>query len=432
MGKILIGKPYKKVCGDKVRLCAELSWDNENFEFYYEVDNEYEKYLCAERATAFILSILEFALYKGYDIVSESPVDGDMYFALNQYGLKILSDGVAYYNRILIKAPVSYEKPESAGAVGTGFSAGVDSFHAVLSHHGNVDARHNLTHLLIANVGAFSYAKTEVTQKLFYKQVETLTPAANELGLPIIAVNTNSNDLYLKLDIPIDLMPSIPAGTPPKICGCVYALEKLFSIYYYASGVGLDKFEFHEGDPHFYLILWLKLFSTDSITFYGAGTEVTRMEKIEYIADNEVVQKYLSLDFGKNCSHCNKCMRTMAELYSINMLDKYSQVLDINSFIGHRNRSLGKYFAIKGEIRDGFVQEILRKCKENHIHIGAAVYLYRWLIYTPFYAVKDVLRKNKAIRRLYYKLNLDIKRNGETAKMWRSSYLPDMKDDSDE
>ena len=231
MSKVItIGAPYIAHIDEKVRLCSKVKKPSGDFELYYELPAEYEKYLCTERSDSFVLGILEYAMYLGLDIKCEAPMSESLHYQLCNYGMNILSDNLDCINRIKIDSTYTNEEIKSENAVGTGFSAGVDSFYTVLKHLEPDEGSFKLTHLLIANIGAFTYASTEKTSKLFYKQVETLMPAANELGLPLISVNSNYNDFYLDANVKVEHRDYISAGTPMKIASCVYALRKLFSV----------------------------------------------------------------------------------------------------------------------------------------------------------------------------------------------------------
>ena len=420
---ITIGTPYIAHIDEKVRLCSKVKKPSGEIELYYEFPAEYEKYLCTERSDSFVLGILEYAMYMGFDIKCEAPMSEALHYQLCNYGMNIISGNFDRIKRITIDSPYTNEEIKSENAVGTGFSAGVDSFYTVLKHLQPNESAFKLTHLLIANIGAFTYASTEKTEKLFYQQVENLMPAEKELGLPLIAINTNYNDFYLDANVTIEYQDYIMAGTPLKIASCVFALQKLFSVYYIASGVQLNLFAFLKNDPNFALLYYTKLLSVPNLIFYGSGTEVNRIQKVEYISKNRIVQKYLSVDAGKNCSHCNKCLRTMFELYSLNKLKEFDSIFDVDDFNKHLSSRIGEYMAIKSERFDGFLQETLQMCKENKVRIPITAYVKSYLFYKPFNFIKCKLRKSRVVRKLYYKFDLDVKFHGEESKVWRDSYL---------
>lgn len=422
---IVIGSPYIKYVNENIRLCSMITRPSGEFEFYFELPSEYEKYLCHERSDSFVLAILEYAMFMGYDIECEAPLAEALYYQLRNYGISIFSQNLSFLKNIKINAPITSEIIESEGAVGTGFSAGVDSFYTVLKHIKPDESSYRLTHLLIVNNGAFTHSPVEHSGKLFHKQVERLTPVARELGLPLIPINTNSTDFYIEIGKDDRNSNYVLGPNPIKIAACVYALQKLFSVYFIASGMQMDKFKFSTADPNLALLFHVKMCSSDSIVFYESGSEVNRLQKVEYIASNEVVQKHLSVDYGNNCSHCKKCLRTMFELYSINMLDKFDSVFDVDDFKKHLSNRIGSYLTEKGDRYDGFIKECTDMCKKNKIHIPFSAYIKAYFVYKPFKIIKSILRKSKRVRKFYYKYDIDIKLYGEDARVARYTYLQD-------
>ncbi len=417
---IFIGTPYIRHEGNKARLCSDIKRPSGEFTFYYEVPEEYEKYLCTERINSFLLGILEYAMHLGYDIESDTPMDESLHYQLCSYGSSIIADNLSFMNKIEIKIPFSGEYISSEGAVGTGFSGGVDSFYTVLKHLEQEEPSFQLTHLLVANVGAFTYASTEKTEKIFYDQIRVHTPAAEELGLPLISINTNSNDFYLDGRLDAKYAEGIIAGSPFKIAGCVYAMQKLFSVYYIGSTVQLDKFMFSGRDSGLALLYYTKILSTPSLMFYASGTEVSRIKKVDYISKQDIVSRYITVDMEKNCSRCTKCIRTMFELYALNRLEQFGGRFDIDDFKKHLSSRLGLYFSVKQDRYDGFTDESIQKCRENHVRIPKTAYLKYWILYKPFTCMKNLLRQNRMVRRMYYKFNVDI-RLGRDPR-WRDSF----------
>lgn len=419
---IYIGSPYIVKEGSFVRLCSDIDRPSGAFTLYFEVPKDYEKYLCSERINSFVLGILEYAMYTDSDICSDSMIDEDLYYSLTNYGPNIISDNIKFLHNIKINAPFSSKKIENENAVGTGFSAGVDSFYTVLKHLNPEERSYKLTHLLIANVGAFTYARTEETQKLFYQQVDVLSHAAGELGLPLISVNSNFNDFYLDILAEESYVDYMYSGTPLKIAACVYAMQKLFSIYFIASSFQLKLFHFSQREHGFALDYYIKLFSTRSLMFYDSGVEVARIEKVEYICKNDIVKKYLSIDVYGNCSRCEKCLRTLIELYLLDALEGYEEVFDIADFKAHLSSRIGEYLSFRVEYEDGFAQEIIAMFKRNGIRIPLSAYIKSWLVYRPYNFIKHILRKSKFIRKIYYQYNIDVKIYGSYALARRDSY----------
>lgn len=427
---ITIGVPYiSHECeSGKVRLCANIKRPDKEICIWFEVQDQYEKYLCTERSNSFLLAILEYAMSKGWDICSETPIDSSLHYQLTNYGTTIIGDNYDFLNRINLDIPFTDEIIESDGGVGTGFSGGVDSFYTVLKHMEPEEHKFKLTHLLIANIGAFTYGTTEETTPVFLKKVDDLTPAANDLGLPLIVVNTNFNDFYHDIEIERKHMNAVMGGSITKISAVVYALQKLFRIYYIASSLTLDRFQFAEDDSCYNLLYWLKLYSIPSLMFYGSGSEVNRIGKVEYISDYTTAQKYLGTDFGKNCGNCFKCLRTQGELYAVGKLDKFEAVYDVKKYVKNYKKKMAWYLGNPSEWEEGFPQEIRDTCKKYGRPISIDIWILSFFIYKPLFWMKQLLRKNKTVRKIYYHYNLDEKIYGSEIKAMRSAYLTEEKE----
>jgi hypothetical protein len=92
-------------------------------------------------------------------------------------------------------------------------------------------------------------------------------------------------------------------------------------------------------------MLTVQCFSTENLTFYSTGSEVERLQKIEYISQFPIVQKNLDIcwsDFG-NCrkDYCGKCQRTLLELFSLDVLEKFRDVFDVDTFMANIDEQMG-------------------------------------------------------------------------------------------
>lgn len=415
--QIVIGKPYIKKEDNSIKLCANVKRFETEFELYYEVENKYEKYLTWEIADAFVLGILEYAMHLNMDIVCENPISERLYYMLSNYYIPTVSKNLSFFHHINIKAPISNIQIKNESAVGTGFSGGVDSYYSVVKHLNCQYPHYKLTHLVITNVGSFRYDGGEISKKIFEETIAFLRPAAEKLKLPLITINTNYMEFYEKYTEPVN-----NCGTL-KNCSCIYALKKLFSVYYYSSGVPFEKFEFHKKDPSFYDLFTLSCISNVNLEFYSCGSEVNRIEKVDFISQYEVPRDYLSVCLNThNCGKCRKCIRTLSELYVLNKLELYKNVFDVEKFRKKMPVLLAKNFANKMESVDGFNKEIIEMAKRNGIKIPIRTYVYATIL-KPIYFIMDIVKKNKNIRRIYYKLNIDVLLHGKKALLYRNYYI---------
>lgn len=405
---IYIGKPYIDRKDEYVRLCAEVKKPSGKITtFWFEVPTQYEEYLCIERSNAFILALYEYAMLTDCDIKCDVPMDEALQYQLTNYGSNIIAKNLPYMHEINIDVPFTSQRLKSQGAVGTGFSGGVDSFYSVLKHLELNDSSYQLTHLLIVNNGAFTGEENTISEKFFFEQIERFAPAVYALGLPLIGVNTNSGDFNSDLQIEKRAHSYGFYNTAIRLASAVYALQKLFSVYYLASSFPVNVFAFDD-IPDYTLLYYLKLFTTPSLTFYGSGFEIDRIGKVNFICRNPIVQKYLSLELGINHAQSLKSIRTMFELYALNMLDAFDAVLDVDDFKKNLSSRLGWYLSQKIDKREGFLEETLSTCKKNGIKIPKTAYLKCWLYYMPLNFIKTIFKNNKMIKKIYTVGKIDI------------------------
>ena len=123
-------------------------------ELFFKVDNEYAQYLCYERADAFLIAILPYAMRNNENITSEIPVTEELMYQISEYLIPLLSRYDSKMSLIQIFANTE-SAIENIGAVGTGISCGVDSFHCILNNIKSKYKNFNLTHLVLNSVGSF-------------------------------------------------------------------------------------------------------------------------------------------------------------------------------------------------------------------------------------------------------------------------------------
>lgn len=76
--------------------------------------------------------------------------------------------------------------------------------------------------------------------------------------------------------------------------------------------------------------------------FFSVGGNATRMEKTAYIANYPPTYKYLNVcvEKSQNDGICFKCVRTLLTLDALNVLERYSQVFDIEHYNSNRKQYL--------------------------------------------------------------------------------------------
>lgn len=144
-------------------------------------------------------------------------------------------------------------------------------------------------------------------------------------------------------------------------------------------------------------------------------------KKIDYICRNSVVQQYLTVDMHQKAARDFKNIRTMFELYSLDMLNAFHAVFDVEDFKNYLSSRLGWYFSLSSEKQMGFMQEAIEMCNRNGGHIPIMAYLKCYLFYKSVSGLKKCLQNNSFIKKnIYYKFNIDVFLKGaEKAKLDR-------------
>lgn len=418
MGNIIIDKPYIVEDGAYVRLCAKISTPMmEEKILYYELEHKYAPYLCFEKGDAFLCALIVKGMEEGWNIEVRSPISTDLYYQLVNYYIPILADNTNDLNMIKVLADTT-EVTYDANAVLTGLSGGVDSFYSVAKHLKLGLPKRKLTHGLFCNIATLDNSEDRI-RAWFDERKLLMKDVAEQLGIEYISLYTNIYDFY-----------SFPYTTygyyfTPLYASNAYALQKLCGVYYFSSGFTINDFEVRDASDNACFDLFnLKCLSSKGLVFYSSGIERTRMEKLRYMKDcdaNGVIENYLSIcaqevtgrGFKKgeklNCGVCNKCMRTVGELYAVDSLEKYADIIQLAPFYKNKGKYLAKMYYMNSK---AFSEEIIRELK--NVHKLPKNYLFWKILLNPIYSLKSlrVLRSSSLVRKIYYRFNLDILLNG--------------------
>lgn len=413
---LIIHKPeIKHVRKNWTRLSAQIEYDSFSKEMYFEVPSEYEEYLCSEVADAFLLALYYFAANKGYDIKSESPISEDLLYQFKQYFSYVsLQIDDKHYKKIQIEAePICYMVTGNYG-VAASASGGVDSFYSVVSHANHQLKNFRLTHLLVANLFN-KYDSEEITHSRFNHLCEESKKIAKNYHLSMVPMYTNHYEF---------LFDNFVEFYSFRLCSYAMALQKLFKVYLVSSGTRIYDVMFKSDDSSDYDLFNLQIASNANLRFYDSGGEVGRIDKLRLIAADSYVNNNLHVcNFNDeiNCSACDKCLRTMADLEMIGKLDLFKNVFNIDEYYKRKNKFWGRVISDSSDIVYGpLYLEMRREAKQCNYHIPLVSYFYAYLYYIPFSKIKNLLRANKTIHNLYYKFKIDYLIHGkEKAEIYR-------------
>ena len=124
----------------------------------------------------------------------------------------------------------------------------------------------------------------------------------------------------------------------------IYALQKLWRVYYYASTYPFSEFSLANNtalnvDPAHFELLLLNCFSTSQLKIISDGSECDRNDKTRFIADYSIARKNLHVCLSKpnfNCGVCSKCLRTLLAIDALNKLDDFRDSFNIDEYLRNR------------------------------------------------------------------------------------------------
>lgn len=350
---IRIGKPYIVHNESDVRLCASIRFCDQEQITWFSVDAQYEDYLTFDRSDAFAVAILTTAMRDNVDIACEVPMTRRLLYQLNHYLIPMMAGNMEEFHLIKIHAEILDTVPECAGAVGTGWTGGVDSMYTLMKALHTDRKKHKLTHLLIANHGAL---EEENNREALHQLVEKAKRGiAEEVGLEVIGVDTNLQELMPEKFLAVASF---------RHAAVVLALQKLFGVFLCSAAYEFSKFSFDAENGFYYELVSFGCFETDCTVFYSAYGAFSRAQKLKELADFSLARKYLHpcIDpLGKNCGRCGKCVRTEAALYGLGRLEKFSEVFDVEEFEKNKDWYLANVLAKKESQHYGEALVLLRE-----------------------------------------------------------------------
>lgn len=369
---IRIGKPRIEIRDNEhFLLCSiEDGFRNKKYDIWYSVSSEYGKYLCEDRADAFLSIAFCVAIKTGQDISIDAPVSARFLHSLNNTMQPIFCKLYNVEKTIKITAVQTPVDILHGKAVGCGCSLGADSLASLYRHMGpETELGYKVTHLALFNSCQFGNQDQSETTRAFRKGIKKIEPFAKEVGLPIVAINTNLNEFFKESGL---------TNTHRFInstLSCPLALQKLFGKYIFASSYSIEQFEFSLIDQSHCESAYVPLFSTESMEIVLANPMMKRIDKTIYISRNKLTTKYLDVCLADqmafsgrhidkwlktkkklNCGWCDKCLRTLLTLEIIGKIDDYAEIFELEQYYKHRNEYIEKVVILRDN--NLFFQEI--------------------------------------------------------------------------
>lgn len=321
------------------RLSITVDYGKESRELWYSVPIEYVDWFSTDRCDGFVVGLLFQAMARNEDIMLDGPVSSRLFHNLQNFYIPMMAQAFPNLHIVNIKPKYLTDERTDGLSVCTGFSGGIDSFATVIQHYINEESNgHKITHLLFHNVGSHGHWESENTNRLFEERYQNLIPLAEEMGIPLVMVDSNLSEIF-EIDF-ITMHAALNASVP-------LILQNEFQRYYYASSykyadctvrgiddiAHFDPFSFH-------------LFSTEGLDCVSTGCQMSRVEKTKVVATHEPSYRHLNVCVdsafgGLNCSVCFKCRRTILTLELLGVVDLYRNVFDLAKYGKIRNRYIG-------------------------------------------------------------------------------------------
>jgi hypothetical protein len=335
---LTIYQPEKINLKGKVRLQAKFEVDGIENVLWYETSENFGRYMTTERVDAFLVGLLWFALKKGQDILVKGTVSEKLYYGLNHHLIPLIAQ-IYKYKPIQVHCDTLNSTPlPNEGAVGTGLSCGIDSLCTVYEHlDKDVPEKYKITHLTFFNTGSNEMMGSKQRQeKLFQDRVAWSKACAKELGKDLMVVDSNINDILKMSFVRTHTLRNISA---------LLVFQRLFHVYYYSAGYQTLNAKFNQ-DSASYDVISLPLLSTENVSFYSAGSNLSRVQKTKMVSEFELSYHYLNVCLFKikNCGRCLKCKRTLLTLDVLGSIEKYRNIFNLDAFY---------------KIKDSYVKEVI-------------------------------------------------------------------------
>ena len=301
----------------------------------------YAEYLCTERSDAFVVAMLWYAMITGSDIRFEAPLSKKLYEGLTQKLLPaLMPDG----ETVRLAGPVTSEPVRCADGVLTGMSCGVDSLYTLHCYdRSDAPEGKRLTHLAYYDCNyllPFLDPPYDISavyrekEKTFSHIIEHAKVIASHHDLPLIVMRSNLDENFYR--------GGRIYGSMYRFLACTLALEHLYGTYI-SSSSGHDNSIVEAGltvPTQHYEGLLCECCQTETLRFMTSD-RVSRPEKLQALADDEDVRKYVAVCYdtgphGENCGRCYACMKTMIPLDIMGRLDLFRESFELDKYYGER------------------------------------------------------------------------------------------------
>ena len=285
----------------------KFGWDR----VYFSLDSATQgDYVCKD-ASPFAAALLLPAMKLGTDLIIEGIISSQLYKGMHAIMEEVLQWDIGL-QPIKIEAAEFAADPPRPPRSASFFSGGVDSFYTYLKHKAAPAEADRIDSFILVN--GFDISRHNVL--LWERALDNVKSVARTEDLELLVVRSNIQDLVE----PVLLWDYSHGGCLAAVG--LFLREAFHQIYIPSTHSVSEQIPWGSNlavDAH-----W----STESTTFIHDGTEATRLEKvISQIAKSPLALEHLRVCFANekgayNCGRCDKCLRTMTNLFVAGALEK--------------------------------------------------------------------------------------------------------------
>ncbi len=330
-------------------------------ELWFDVSAE-QRHLLSNTCDPALTSLLATAMAAGKTLRVDGPVSARLLWHLRNTVPPVVTRMRPFLRAIPIEASDPRHQWEERGTgVLTGFSCGVDSLSAIQDHllDETVPPSDRITHLIFASLGNHGYGPD--TERRIAQRWERIREGAERLGLPVFRVYSNLPKFYPdQHDSPLSWLSTMT----PRASAAPLLLQNGIRRFLFASSHRwadirvLESRDMSKADP-----ILLPALSTERTELCSVGTEYTRVEKTGRIAEWKLAQEFLDvciMEGERNCSSCEKCLRTLLTLDLHGSLEAFKDRFDLAEYARHRDEFIARVLtertmSLHLEIRDFMV-----------------------------------------------------------------------------
>lgn len=285
----------------------KIGWDS----VYFSLNNAAQSSHVYNDASPFAAALLLPSMKQGEDLIIKGSISEQLYKGMHAIMHEVLQWNIGL-KPIKIEADSMVPDIHTADRSASFFSGGVDSFYTYLKHQDDQLEADRISSFILVN----GFDIDRRNNQLWNRTLNNIKAIAAAAEVELVVVRTNIQPLVE----PILLWDYAHGGC---LASVGLFLRAAFRQIYIPSTHSVE-----EQIPWGSNLALDGHWSTESTAFVHDGTEATRINKvISQVARSSVALKHLRVCFANekeayNCGKCDKCLRTMINLYVAGVLEK--------------------------------------------------------------------------------------------------------------